>query len=682
VVVTAENGVTSKTYTITVTRADSGGGNTTASVEAPVAGAFFDPAAEIMSGTASDPDGDTIAYVKIAIQDALGNYFNNNGGYWASGEYWMDTVGVQNYLSWSLNLSTYADLFNPGEYSISIKANDGADHIISNASSFMVEGMVLSQCQHSFSGDVAQVNIDVYSPGIQDNLLVEFIKNELTVECLPVGDGINCQNWAANRAEGIVLNIAGGNPPGEYSIKATAGEYCYSSYYDISPGWARKRGDLTLAGVDTSTSIDSEYYTYGDEDYLCVAYRDPGDKSGKYSVMNMTYADTWSDGGTFASNVGQLSMYWPYYEVPEPYIAYTDSASSAGYIAYNNGSWQTLPGGSFGNVGSDLDIFKDSSSYYSDLLIAYSDAGNSDKGTAKKYSDGSWLEYPLFSAGGASQISWDESGWYLGCIDAGSGNKAIIKELEEDQYGMKWQDAGNTTGGAISLDAAEYFSLAGCCCTSYVAYKDLGASGKATVMAKNMEDGDGWGLLGSRGFTPGAADHLQVEALNIEGNETPFVIFSDGNAEGKATVMKYNLMDEAWEPLGNTGFSDNAITYGRLFHDYETSAVYAMYAENNEIKLRKYVTELCPLEEPSVYLEGSMFGWYPVYDAVGYRVRVYGAGGVIETEVLETETCQYSLSHLSAGNGPYSITVQALGDLWNNCDGPESGVEYQGTDTL
>jgi hypothetical protein len=73
--------------------------------------------------------------------------------------------------------------------------------------------------------------------------------------------------------------------------------------------------------------------------------------------------------------------------------------------------------------------------------------------------------------------------------------------------------------------------------TPYVAYRDNGNGGRASVMRYN---GSSWEYVGTAGFSPG---RVYSTSLKLDSSNMPYVAFKDyaDDINGiKVTVMKYN----------------------------------------------------------------------------------------------------------------------------------------------
>ncbi|MFE6078519.1 S-layer homology domain-containing protein [Paenibacillus sp. NPDC057886] len=151
-----------------------------------------------------------------------------------------------------------------------------------------------------------------------------------------------------------------------------------------------------------------------------------------------------------------------------------------------------------------------------------------------------------FSAGEASapKMALDQSGTpYVAYTDLGAGFKATVMKYTEPNgwqlVGDRGLSLGSASGITLVLDHAG---------TPYIGYQDNGAGGKATVM--KYSESDGWELVGEAGFTPDRANYPSL-ALDQAGN--PYIAFKDG-ASGKASVMMYSE-PTGWALVGTADFS-------------------------------------------------------------------------------------------------------------------------------
>jgi uncharacterized protein YjdB len=167
-------------------------------------------------------------------------------------------------------------------------------------------------------------------------------------------------------------------------------------------------------------------------------------------------------------------------------------------------------------------------------------------------------------AAGSVTISYNVSN------ECGSASAVKAVSVNPTVLCQSWQAAGNP---GFSAGQAEFESLAfNGSGTPYVAYSDIAAAGKATVM---KYDGTNWVTVGSAGFSGGVA---QYTSIAIDGSGTPYVAYRDHSIGFKATVMKYNGAN--WETVGTAGFSAGATENTSLAID-GTGTPYVGYKDGN-----------------------------------------------------------------------------------------------------
>src|SRR6185369_532792 len=165
-----------------------------------------------------------------------------------------------------------------------------------------------------------------------------------------------------------------------------------------------------------------------------------------------------------------------------------------------------------------------------------------------------------FSAGQiySASLALDSSGApYVAYIDEGNGYKATVKKF--DALAGNW-----VTVGSAGFSAGQIYSASLALDSSgapYVAYRDGGNSGKATVM---KFDGEGWVTVGSAGFSAGSAVYTSL-ALDSAG--TPYVTYMDEGNGYKATVKKFDALAGNWVTVGSAGFSAGTADYTSLALD-------------------------------------------------------------------------------------------------------------------
>jgi hypothetical protein len=123
-----------------------------------------------------------------------------------------------------------------------------------------------------------------------------------------------------------------------------------------------------------------------------------------------------------------------------------------------------------------------------------------------------------------------------------------------------WQRVGSA---GFSNVQANFTSLAlDTSGTPYVAYSDGADDGRASVMKFTGNGTTGWELVGSAGFSAGLA---YFTSLALDASDTPYVAFSNIDNDGKASVMKYGTT--GWELVGSAGFSTGQAEFTSLALD-------------------------------------------------------------------------------------------------------------------
>lgn len=96
-----------------------------------------------------------------------------------------------------------------------------------------------------------------------------------------------------------------------------------------------------------------------------------------------------------------------------------------------------------------------------------------------------------------------------------------------------------------------------------------------------MYDGTDWTSIGPENFTPG---WIQDISLALDGNNVPYVIFSDSNNNAKATVMKFDGTN--WVVVGTAGFTPNYVA--KTFITIDNNVPYVAYTNDQSTYVMKY----------------------------------------------------------------------------------------------
>ncbi|MDQ8003499.1 MAG: T9SS type A sorting domain-containing protein [Pedobacter sp.] len=117
----------------------------------------------------------------------------------------------------------------------------------------------------------------------------------------------------------------------------------------------------------------------------------------------------------------------------------------------------------------------------------------------------------------------------------------------------------------------------------HVAYSEK-TGRKAAVRKLN---GTVWSNLGPEGFSTGTVEGI---SMTFDSQGVPFVCFSDGDHERKATVMRYNQGANSWQVYGAAGFSEGGVKdpFLNINRNDEMFITFIDEARGNRISTMKY----------------------------------------------------------------------------------------------
>ncbi|WP_299284488.1 MBG domain-containing protein [uncultured Mucilaginibacter sp.] len=277
------------------------------------------------------------------------------------------------------------------------------------------------------------------------------------------------------------------------------------------------------------------YVVYGDNDY-----------NGKATLKNFN-GSSWTTVGTPGFTTGAALYLSLAFNSGTAYVAYADGGNGrkATLKKLNGSNWATVGalGFSTGPANYASLTFSGNTPY-----IAYQD-GDAGKATVKKFDGNSWVTVGTvsFSTGVATYTSLAFSGNipYLIYRDDGNSSKAIVKKFD----GSSWV----TVGSGISGGPTGSPSLAFSGITAYIAYSDNNNGGKVTV---KKFDGSNWVAVGMEGFTTRYVDQVSLTVSN----GTPYIFYGDlGGNFGTGAVMKFDGSN--WVIVGASGFKQTTVTY-------------------------------------------------------------------------------------------------------------------------
>ncbi|MEO9806366.1 MAG: cadherin repeat domain-containing protein [Reichenbachiella sp.] len=206
--------------------------------------------------------------------------------------------------------------------------------------------------------------------------------------------------------------------------------------------------------------------------------------------------------------------------------------------------------------------------------VAYRDEENGNKTTVMKFVNDEWQVVGAagFSDGYATHqsLTFNNGIPYVAYRDDVNGRKTTVMKFENDSWQLVGSKGFAKRSYAVSF-TSEYQSLVFNNDVPYVAYKDWSRSAKLTVM---KYDGSDWVLVGTPGFSTGAASYITLRF----NNDIPYVAYQDdGNGSG-VTVAKFETSD--WSVVGTAGFSSGEASHVHMMFDGAIPLV--AFSDNDE----------------------------------------------------------------------------------------------------
>ncbi|MRN52667.1 S-layer homology domain-containing protein [Paenibacillus monticola] len=269
-----------------------------------------------------------------------------------------------------------------------------------------------------------------------------------------------------------------------------------------------------------------------------VAFAD-GNNGDRLSVMKFD-GTSWVYAGSPGLSdhpVATASMAFHSDEDGALYIAYTEQDS-------NNIVVSTLDGKGWKNLNPTQAAVTASGTLslgfaYGVPIVAFPDAAQAGSASVIRYTNGVWEYAGIagFSGGAVQSITLSESYnslYTVSYIQAGELNTAYL--TYPDQWVIQTQ-----SGTAIELlsQVTDHNRQA------YVAYQDF-----TGVQVKAIDSYEGWNSYGLGGISESP---VQLLALTFDGNNVPYIAFTDTTNAGKVTVKK--LKDNTWQKVGAAAFT-------------------------------------------------------------------------------------------------------------------------------
>lgn len=329
---------------------------------------------------------------------------------------------------------------------------------------------------------------------------------------------------------------------------------------------------VQASGSDNWAPVGSESFTPSTAEYTSlvmdsndipyVAYRDYANDY-KASVMKFN-GTSWVNVGSAGFSAGEVKYVSLAIDSSDTlYVSFQDYGNGEKITVKKFDGTDWVDVGSAGISAGTADQTSLAIDSSDTPYVAYKDDGNAGKATVMKYTGAGstgWEEVGTagFTADGAYYISliFDSNDTpYIAFMDMGNYLRATVMKYN----GSSWELVGSA---GFSNGSATYTSLAfDRSDKPYVTYRE-GDSSKATVMNYTGAGPSGWERVGNAGFSVGMGHYT---SLAIDSNDTPYVAFRDDGFSGKATVKRFN--GASWEVVGTIGFSTGGTKYTSLALD-------------------------------------------------------------------------------------------------------------------
>jgi len=254
--------------------------------------------------------------------------------------------------------------------------------------------------------------------------------------------------------------------------------------------------------------------------------------TGRADVMKYSSTLGWQSVGApdFSANT-VISMSFSIGANNVPYVAFTDSTGQVVVESFNGSAWSVV-GAPFGTNTSNVSLALDNGN---NPWVGFSDGSQGGNATVMSFDGAAWNV--VGSAGAAStgaaygiSLALDPGNRpYLACSDASYSGLAVVTTFESGA----WRAAGGAGFSAgVPYSASLVTSIVG---VPLVAYADGGGGAGGPAMLMTLAGGS-WGAVGSQGFAPG---NVQDTSLALDRAGRLYVAFVDLGAGGKPSVMAY-----------------------------------------------------------------------------------------------------------------------------------------------
>jgi len=116
-------------------------------------------------------------------------------------------------------------------------------------------------------------------------------------------------------------------------------------------------------------------------------------------------------------------------------------------------------------------------------------------------------------------------------------------------------------------------------CSEYDCLDEFSNKGSSVISSGTDTDGNEWVVLGSEGFSKGAAEYTSIA---VDNNNIPYVTYVDVENGKRVTVKKYT--EEGWKTVGDEGFSPKKVKDTSIVFD-KSNNPYVVYIEEFSDKI-------------------------------------------------------------------------------------------------
>lgn len=353
------------------------------------------------------------------------------------------------------------------------------------------------------------------------------------------GNGLDCNDSVANTSSwGYTGPVGFSKGAAAYvSIAVNKDGYPVVAYRDAANGSKATvmyypGGSWTSYGVAGFTAAPVGYtdVAINAANIPYLAFSD-GNNGNKVTVMKFDN-NTWTDIGTpgFTSS-SATNVCLAMDGTGAPHVAFRDVSNKANVMKYNGTTWVSVGASGFssGTVGALQLAIDGAGTPY----VAYVDSANGSKATVMKYNGSSWtiVGSAGFTGGSiaALDIAINNDGVpYIAVQTASAAGRVSVMKFDNGSWGM----AGNTNfssgiNSSVTLAIDNSNNI-------YTAYIDGAAGDKINVMKSGA--GTAWSSVGAAAFS-GVVSAGGNSAITLDKQGIPYVAYPELGSSGKVSVM-------------------------------------------------------------------------------------------------------------------------------------------------